>query len=82
MDITQTFYNKLATQYDKLFLDWNKTTTEQAVILNEILKRHKLSQVGDVELLKNYFAKFAICAEFMHIYLGVKYHFDKKFGIT
>jgi len=40
MDITQTFYNKLATQYDKLFLDWNKTTTEQAVILNEIFNNN------------------------------------------
>ena len=25
MDITQTFYDNMATQYDKLFLDWNAT---------------------------------------------------------
>ena len=34
MDITQTFYDNMASQYDKLFLDWNATTQEQAVILN------------------------------------------------
>ena len=36
MNITQTFYNNLASQYDKLFLDWQSTTQEQAVILNKL----------------------------------------------
>lgn len=36
MDITQKFYNELASQYDKLFLDWQATTHEQAVILDKI----------------------------------------------
>ena len=36
MDITQRFYDNLAPQYDKLFLDWNATTREQALILNKI----------------------------------------------
>ena len=36
MDITQDFYNNLASQYDKLFQDWHSTTREQAVILNRI----------------------------------------------
>ena len=36
MDITQTFYNNLAPQYDKLFRDWQAATSEQAVILNGI----------------------------------------------
>ncbi|MCR5135518.1 MAG: class I SAM-dependent methyltransferase [Oscillospiraceae bacterium] len=36
MDITQSFYDNMATQYDKLFLDWQSTTREQAVILNRI----------------------------------------------
>jgi len=36
MDITQTFYNNIASQYDKLFLDWDKTTKEQATILTKI----------------------------------------------
>ena len=38
MNITQTFYDNLATQYDKLFFDWKQTTKEQATILNKILK--------------------------------------------
>ena len=38
MDLTQTFYNDLATQYDKLFLDWQTTTHEQAVILNKLFR--------------------------------------------
>ena len=33
MDITQTFYNQMASQYDKLFLDWNSSTREQAEML-------------------------------------------------
>ena len=36
MDITQTFYDNLASQYDKLFLDWQSTTQEQALILNKL----------------------------------------------
>lgn len=36
MDITQTFYDSMATQYEKLFSDWQATTREQADILNRI----------------------------------------------
>lgn len=36
MDIIQQFYNNLAEHYDKLFADWEQTTSEQAEILNEI----------------------------------------------
>lgn len=36
MNITQTFYDNLASQYDKLFLDWKATTNEQALILNKL----------------------------------------------
>jgi len=36
MNIVQTFYDDMASQYDKLFLDWKSTTKEQAVILNKI----------------------------------------------
>lgn len=36
MQITQTFYDNLATQYDKLFFDWEATTQEQAVILETL----------------------------------------------
>ena len=40
MDITQNFYNSLASQYDKLFLDWQSTTREQAVILNRLFQEN------------------------------------------
>ena len=36
MDITQTFYDSLASQYDKLFLDWSESVREQAAILDRI----------------------------------------------
>ncbi len=36
MNITQKFYDNMADQYDKLFLDWTDTTIEQADILNAI----------------------------------------------
>ena len=36
MDITQTFYDNLAAHYDKLFLDWQATTHEQALILDKL----------------------------------------------
>lgn len=38
MDITQTFYDNLAAQYDRLFLDWQAATREQAVILDKIFR--------------------------------------------
>ena len=38
MDITQDFYNNMASQYDKLFQDWQTTIHEQAVILNRLFK--------------------------------------------
>lgn len=40
MDITQTFYDNLATQYDKLFQDWQTTVQEQAVILENLFAAH------------------------------------------
>ena len=39
MDITQTFYDNMASQYDKLFLDWQATTHEQAIILDRIFAK-------------------------------------------
>jgi len=38
MDIIQTFYDNLASQYEKLFFDWHSTTHEQAVILNKLFQ--------------------------------------------
>ena len=40
MSITQTFYNTLATQYDKLFLDWQATKKEQAILLDRLFRTH------------------------------------------
>lgn len=36
MNITQTFYDNLSSHYDKLFMDWNAATREQAVLLNKL----------------------------------------------
>ena len=44
LNITQTFYDNLASQYDKLFLDWQATTHEQAVILDRIFKGYGFDQ--------------------------------------
>ena len=38
MNITQTFYDNLATQYDKLFQNWQAATQEQAVILDRMFR--------------------------------------------
>lgn len=38
MDIIQTFYDKLAPHYDKLFLDWHAATREQAIMLDKIFQ--------------------------------------------
>ena len=38
MTIIQTFYDNMASQYDKLFADWQATTREQAEILDRIFR--------------------------------------------
>lgn len=38
MDIIQTFYNDMASQYDRLFFDWQATIHEQAGVLDEIFR--------------------------------------------
>lgn len=38
MNITQTFYDNLASSYDKLFLDWHATTREQAILLDKLIR--------------------------------------------
>ena len=48
MSIIQTFYNNLATQYDKLFLDWQATTREQAEILDKIFKSNGFDSTAKV----------------------------------
>ena len=36
MDITQSFYDNLSSQYEKLFSDWIATTKEQAILLDKL----------------------------------------------
>ena len=40
MSIIQSFYDDLATQYDKLFLDWQSESAAQAEILNRLFRNH------------------------------------------
>jgi len=40
VSIVQTFYDNLASQYDKLFLDWRATTREQAELLSKIFRNN------------------------------------------
>lgn len=48
MDITQTFYDNMASQYVKLFLDWNAATHEQAAILDRIFRKNGFDQSASV----------------------------------
>jgi len=48
MSIIQTFYDGLATQYDKLFLDWQSTTKEQAEILNLIFYNNGFDYTAEI----------------------------------
>ena len=48
MDITQTFYDNLASQYDKLFQDWQATTREQANILERIFRGNGFDRSASV----------------------------------
>lgn len=48
MDITQSFYDNLASQYDKLFLDWQATTQEQAVLLDRIFEANGFDKTANI----------------------------------
>lgn len=48
MSIIQTFYDNLATQYDKLFLDWQAATKEQAEILNRIFVNYGFDHMAKI----------------------------------
>jgi SAM-dependent methyltransferase len=48
MNITQNFYDRLASRYDKLFLDWDAATQEQAVILNKLFIHNGFDQTAQV----------------------------------
>ena len=48
MNITQTFYDSMAAQYDKLFLDWRAERKEQAAILDRIFQAHGFDRTARV----------------------------------
>lgn len=48
MDIIQKFYDNLASQYDKLFLDWQSSAKEQAIILDRIFKDNGFDKTADI----------------------------------
>ena len=48
MSIIQTFYDSLASQYDKLFLDWQSTTKEQAVMLDRLFTDHGFDKTAHI----------------------------------
>lgn len=48
MNITQTFYDNLASHYDKLFLDWQTATQEQAIILDRILRNNGFDTTAQI----------------------------------
>ncbi len=48
MSITQTFYDKLASQYDKLFFNWQATTQEQAVILDKLFRDNGFDNTASI----------------------------------
>ncbi len=48
MSIIQTFYDNLATQYHKLFLNWQDTTSEQAAMLDGIFRHRGFEPTASV----------------------------------
>ena len=48
MNIIQTFYDDMATSYDKLFLDWQATTQEQALILEKLFADNGFSKSAHI----------------------------------
>ena len=48
MHITQTFYDHLAAHYDKLFLDWDTATREQAVILDRLFQANGFGRSAQI----------------------------------
>ena len=48
MDIVQTFYDKLASQYDQLFQDWKQTTLEQGQLLHELFRKNGISNAAHI----------------------------------
>ena len=48
MDIIQTFYDNMASAYDRLFFDWQASTKEQAVILDKLFQSNGFDKQATV----------------------------------
>lgn len=48
MNIIQSFYDNIADQYDKLFLDWQSESAEQAVILDRLFRQRGFDKSASV----------------------------------
>lgn len=48
MNITQVFYDNMASQYDKLFQDWQATTKEQAVLLDKLFTENGFDKSANI----------------------------------
>ena len=48
MNIVQTFYDRLAGQYDQLFEDWDAAVREQAALLEGLFRRYGLDRTARV----------------------------------
>ena len=48
MDITQTFYNAIAPVYEKLFLNWQESSLEQAEILDRMFRENGFDPTAHV----------------------------------
>lgn len=48
MNITQTFYDNMASQYDKLFQDWQSDIHEQAAILDRLFQENGFDKSADI----------------------------------
>ena len=48
MDIVQNFYDNLATQYDKLFMDWQTTVLQQAELLQTLFVQNGYDKTADI----------------------------------
>ena len=48
MSITQSFYDNMASQYDKLFLDWHSDVQQQAAILDRIFRANGFDNTARV----------------------------------
>lgn len=48
MNITQTFYDSMASRYDKLFQDWQAATREQAVLLDRLFRENGFRESASI----------------------------------